>query len=124
MLIKSTSKDERGFTLIELMLVMAIIGILVAIAIPQFSAYRERGFNAAAKSDLRHTATAQEAYFLDYTVYCDDLAALTSSPYNLEISERVILQVDGSTSSYTINAYHPSGDRTYTLVGPGGTISH
>src|SRR5438093_12316106 len=56
-------QSESGFTLIELLVVVAIIGILAAIAIPQFSAYRKRGYEAQVKSDLRNAATAEEAYF-------------------------------------------------------------
>src|SRR5947208_13689680 len=56
-------QSESGLTLIELLVVRAIIGILAAIAIPQFSAYRKRGYEAQVKSDLRNAATAEEAYF-------------------------------------------------------------
>src|SRR5437867_6425761 len=66
---KLKRKKSKGFTLIELLVVVAIVGILAAIAIPQFAAYRARGFNARVASDARNAATANEAYFVDYNVY-------------------------------------------------------
>ena len=60
-----TSHRQRGFTLIELMIVVAIIGILAAIAIPQFSSYRQRAYDASALSSLRVFMTAEETFFID-----------------------------------------------------------
>jgi type IV pilus assembly protein PilA len=51
------------------MIVIAIIGILAAIAIPQFAAYRAKSYNSAAQSDLRNVLTVLEAYYADYQKY-------------------------------------------------------
>jgi type IV pilus assembly protein PilA len=63
MLQKMTRTNEKGFTLIELMIVIAIIGILAAIAIPNFIAYRNKAFCSAAESDGNGIAAAISDYF-------------------------------------------------------------
>jgi len=69
MLNRLSKRDKRGFTLIELMIVIAIIGILAAIAIPQFTSYRERAFVASMKADCNAVRIAEEAYFADNAEY-------------------------------------------------------
>jgi len=117
-------QDSKGFTLIELMIVIAIIGILAAIAIPQFSSYRTRSFNSAAQSDLRNAATAQEAYFVDNSTYCIPEASLTGATYRLFLSENVTFDiVAASDESYSMKTWHSSGDGSFIVRGPGGSIS-
>ena len=75
-------RDKKGFTLIELLIVVVIIGILAAIAIPKFSATREKAYFAAMKSDLKNLASQQEIYYSDaysYTTVTSDLSFTSSS---------------------------------------------
>lgn len=62
-------KDDKGFTLIELMVVVLIIAILIAIAIPTFLGLRKRAQDRAAQSNLRNGMTAAKAFFTDGETY-------------------------------------------------------
>ena len=63
MLQKLRGNNQKGFTLIELMIVIAIIGILAAIAIPNFISYRDKSFCSAAETDAGNVAATVADYF-------------------------------------------------------------
>jgi len=73
-----TPRPRTAFTLIELLIVVVIIGILAAIAIPKFQNTKGRANASALKSDLRNIAIAQEAYFYDHVSYADQMSELTA----------------------------------------------
>jgi type IV pilus assembly protein PilA len=68
-------RGEKGFTLVELMIVVAIIGILAAIAIPQYAAYKERAWIASMQGDINSIRSAEEAFFAANGSYTTSLAA-------------------------------------------------
>jgi len=70
------SSRRRGFTLIELMIVIAILGVLAALAIPNFLRFQLRSKTGEAKTNLAAIRTAEEGYFAEYGVYVDPPAAL------------------------------------------------
>jgi len=130
-------QTEKGFTLIELMIVVAIIGILAAIAIPQFASYRIKAFNSAAVSDIHTARLSEEALFADYQFYgstalkgaIGSAAVLTGASINpvvatktagqeapLSISKNVTLiaEVDGTNVTAAVIAQHLNGNKTYT----------
>lgn len=107
--IRKRIKSEGGFTLVELLVVIIIIGILAAIAIPMYLSQREKGWMASSKSDLRNAAIAMESYFTDNATYAGaDEPALELQGYNPTTGVALLVTRDG-VDSYCLSAEHSSG---------------
>lgn len=116
-------RSESGFTLIELLVVVAIIGILAAIAIPQFSAYRKRGYEAQVRSDLRNAATAEEAYFTQTFTYKSG-ALDSGTPTGFNRTPDVTIGAAVGTNTFYVTATHTNcGSNTWTFTSTTGAIT-
>ena len=113
--------NEKGFTLIELLIVISIIGILAALAIPQFSQYKERAYNSTTKADLQNLFLACKAYWVD-NASSDEctLASATSLKYGLIQSSDVTLAItNGTEDSFEATASHSSSETSYKIDSTG-----
>jgi len=117
-------KHSHGFTFIELSVVLAILGILAAIAVPQYSNYRERAYNQTAISDLRNVAAAQESFFADHQTYkaveqCDKVepgmkCAITDLPGITNLSKGVSLTMSVTPGGFVATARHYKASKSCT----------
>ncbi|MGV3709391.1 MAG: type IV pilin protein [Gemmatimonas sp.] len=73
-------RRSAGFTLIELMIVVVIIGLLAAIAVPKFAESKSRAYVSAQRSDLANLAMQQEGYFFSNRTYSNSVAAVGITP--------------------------------------------
>ena len=93
--------DRQGFTLVELLVVLVVIGILAAIAVPQFTKVRERAYYATLQADIRSLAAQQELHYAtkySYTNTLSDLGFVTS--------QGVTVSVTASASGWSATATH------------------
>ena len=95
-------KRQDGFTLVELMVVVAIIGLLSAVAIPNFKKYQAKAKTSEAKLQLSAAYTAQQSFYSDYDSYALCLAYMGFNPVN-EISQRIYSVGFGTNTAVVAN---------------------
>jgi len=117
-------KNKKGFTLIELMIVVAIIGILAAIAIPNFMKFQAKAKQSEAKTNLGAIYVAQLAYFANSNTYADLVAVQDPITCNRAVVGGPSLYVtapdDGSGAFCAMN-WEPAGQNRYTYQAGAGT---
>ena len=122
--------NRKGFTLIELMIVIVIFGILAAIAIPKFSNTKQKAVRSSMISDLKSLAGAQEAFYSDSTRYAGSYSNTRgSNSVNFSPSQNNVMAITtGGSGSYwsatmTNTGYNSGSSTCGIFVGTTATVS-
>jgi prepilin-type N-terminal cleavage/methylation domain-containing protein len=112
----------QGFTLVEILVVIAVIGLLAAIAIPQFMTYKREAIDAEMKSDLRNASVAIESYYAKQSVLPASLAE--TSGYGFHPSDGVTVSLTVvSPTAYSLSANKAGGTQpSFTYDSTSGSI--
>lgn len=123
---KSSLSKHGGFTMVELMIAVAIIGILASIALPNYLEYTKKGRRAAAQSHLMDVAQRQQQYLLDARSYAASLSALdVTTPSDVSPYYTITIEAaDATPPTFKVTATPVSGsaqagDPTLTLDNAG-----
>jgi len=117
------ASSNQGFTLLELIVVVAVLGILAAIAIQQFQLHRARAIDASMRSDLKNVALAMESYYGEFLSYPSTEAAIITVGYRK--TNGVTLAITLPTpSTFTVTATRPNGSQpSFTFDSSTGLIN-
>jgi type IV pilus assembly protein PilE len=121
--VNSGLQNQTGFSLVELILVIGIVGILAATAIPQISFYRKRAYEAEIQSNLMNAVTAEEAYFTKNQTYKAGVLD-SGTPPGFYKSADVSLASTAGDHTFVLSASHVNcGSNTWTYTSTSGRIA-